>query len=31
MAWLQFYANHQAGAGVNTMDKDPEEYIESNS
>jgi hypothetical protein len=31
MAWLQFYAEHQAGAGVNTEDKDPQEYIDANS
>ncbi|HEY0169361.1 MAG TPA: hemerythrin domain-containing protein [Jatrophihabitans sp.] len=31
MAWLQFYAEHQAGVGVNTENKDAEEYIDSNS
>ena len=31
MQWLQFYAKHQAGQGVNTADKDADEYIEANS
>ncbi len=31
MQWLQFYAEHQAGAGVNTEDKDAAGYIEANS
>jgi hypothetical protein len=31
MQWLQFYAEHQAGAGVNTKDKDAQDYIEANS
>jgi hypothetical protein len=31
MAWLQFYADHQAGTGVDTKDKDAEGYIEANS
>jgi hypothetical protein len=31
MAWLQFYAEHQARAGVDTQDKDPEGYIDAHS
>ncbi|OHV36569.1 MULTISPECIES: hemerythrin domain-containing protein [Pseudofrankia] len=31
MRWLQFYADHQAGAGVNTKSKDAADYIETNS
>jgi hypothetical protein len=31
MQWLQFYARHQAGQGVDDTDKDPDAYIEENS
>jgi hypothetical protein len=31
MQWLQFYAGHQAGAGVDIKDKDAETYIKANS
>jgi hypothetical protein len=31
MKWLQFYAAHPAGRGVDDSDKDAEEYIEANS
>ncbi|RLV48197.1 hemerythrin domain-containing protein [Nocardioides mangrovicus] len=31
MRWLQFYAVHWGGAGVDDSDKDPEEYIAENS
>lgn len=31
MKWLAFYAAHPAGRGIDTADKDPEEYIEDNS
>ena len=30
MQWLQFYAKHQAGQGVDTSDKDADKYIEDN-
>jgi len=31
MRWLQFYSEHQAGAGVSTKSKDAADYIEANS
>ncbi|MBL7498802.1 hemerythrin domain-containing protein [Frankia sp. CNm7] len=31
MEWLRFYADHQAGAGVNTKSKDAADYIEAHS
>lgn len=31
MKWLQFYRDHPAGKGVDTADKDPDEYIEQHS
>lgn len=31
MAWLQFYRDHPNGRGVDTTDKDAEEYIADNS
>lgn len=31
MQWLEFYAAHPAGHGVDDRDKDPEAYIEENS
>ncbi|CUU59655.1 cation-binding protein [Frankia sp. CcI49] len=31
MRWLRFYAEHQAGAGVNTESRDAARYIEVNS
>jgi hypothetical protein len=31
MKWLQFYHRHPAGRGVDTTDKDADDYIEENS
>ena len=31
MQWVQFYAAHPDGKGVDDSDKDPEQYIEENS
>jgi len=31
MNWLRFYHEHPAGKGVDTADKDPDEYIERHS
>lgn len=31
MKWLQFYADHQAGKGIDDKDKDAGEYIEKHS
>ncbi|MEO9138517.1 MAG: hemerythrin domain-containing protein [Jatrophihabitans sp.] len=31
MRWVQFYARHPAGRGVDTASKDAEDYIEQNS
>jgi hypothetical protein len=29
--WLEFYAQHPGGKGIDTSDRDPQEYIEENS
>jgi hypothetical protein len=31
MKWLHFYYQHPAGKGVDTSDKDPDDYVEENS
>jgi len=31
MKWLRFYYAHRDGRGVDTADKDPEEYIADNA
>ncbi|MDT4930899.1 MAG: hypothetical protein QOF92_3766 [Pseudonocardiales bacterium] len=31
MKWLHFYHQHPAGKGVDTSDKDPDDYVEENS
>lgn len=31
MRWMRFYADHQAGVGVDTSEKDPATYIKANS